>query len=124
MKDNYSCCVFYDSELESYTLYISNVRTERCIVAKEFFDFDDFFDAFKLALHQKSFGSIEIDRNLVNAYNNRRTEYELPGIEVIIVSNETIHIYLPMLPVSERERWLKLLSRKTVKLSRDSFSGI
>lgn len=121
MKDHYSSSVFYDDKLKSYTLYICNDRTKECVVAKEFFDFKDFFAAFKLSLEQKSFGSIDNDHDLVDQYNNRRSEYDLGGFEVIIASGENIHIYLPLLPVDERERWLNILARKTVKLSRNSF---
>lgn len=121
MKDRYSSCVFYNSENDSYTLYIVNDRTNRCIVAKEFFDFKEFSSAFNLSLEEKGFGSIENDKDLMYKYNDATSEHEIPGTEIIIVTGDKVNVYIPMIPLKERERWLNILSRNTCKVSRIGF---
>lgn len=111
MKTRYSCCAFFNSDPYSYFLFISNDKTHKCIIAHEYDDFQRFLLALKIALNEHDFGSLPTDKKLEKLYNERQHEYDIPGVEFLIASGDTINLYLPMLPFEEKERWLSIIGR-------------
>jgi hypothetical protein len=121
---NSQCAIlFHCSNDNSYNFYI--LRDELCVAVFSYTTVEEALCNLELFARRdcSSFMEGKNDLSKVNQFNQADCLYEVPGIQIGVVTSEDIVIYPGQVPIEDKDKWAKALMHNfSISIARSSFS--